>query len=313
MALPHPYHDSNGPNLPNGIPRHDPATYECSKITQKYDEGVCKDWKEEIDTLLVFAGLFSAVATAFLIDFYKWLPNTDSDAKFISTQVQKRINVYWFSGLSLALSSAFTGMLCKQWLRESDATGRTIGWKVDWIISTIPLLLEAALVLLFIGVMELLWRLEKIVAIPFVVIGAFGVLFFLFTTLEPSIQYFWVVWRRSLAPLRSQCPYKLPKAWLLVILFGRSFGWLTSIRPNILERGSAFPRLAERGPKLAKTCSSWKKYHLYWVKDNADTDASFMTGPTVEHYLGRYASWLMRHFYSPDLQTSLYRLFWNSI
>ncbi|KAK0492477.1 hypothetical protein EDD18DRAFT_1079535, partial [Armillaria luteobubalina] len=96
----------------------DTAAHDYFQVTQKYDEGACKDWKEEIDTLLVFSGLFSVVATAFLINSYKWLMNTDSDAMFLPDHVQKRTNVYWFSSLLLALSSASTGMLCNQWLRE---------------------------------------------------------------------------------------------------------------------------------------------------------------------------------------------------
>ncbi|KAK0477796.1 hypothetical protein IW261DRAFT_1312531, partial [Armillaria novae-zelandiae] len=201
----------------------DTAAYKCSHVAQKYDEGVCKDWKEEIDTLLVFAGPFSAVATAFLIDSYKWLLNTDSNAMFLPTQVQKRINAYWFSCLLLALSSAFIGIQCKQWLREyirdvgcssKDALYGLLTWKVEWIISTIPLLLQVALVLFFIGVLELLWLLDKTVAVPFTIIVAFMVLFLSFTTLAPSIQYCYVIGRRSLAPLPPQCPYKSLQAWL---------------------------------------------------------------------------------------------------
>ncbi|KAK0453707.1 hypothetical protein EV421DRAFT_702509 [Armillaria borealis] len=332
-VLPYPCCCSHGHNLPNGIPRPDAAAYECARIAQKYDEGACKDWKEEIDTLLVFAGLFSAVATAFLIDSYKWLLNntasTDSDTAFLPSQVEKRINVYWFLSLLLALSSASTGMLCKQWLREyiRDA-GRSSkdalcvrqmrleglsAWKVEGIISTIPLLLQVALVLFFIGMLELLWPLEKTVAIPFTVIAAFVILFILFTTLAPSIQYCSVVLRRTLAQLPPQCPYKSPQAWLLISLFNRIFCWMTSGRRKILHRHSQFSRVDLLGPKLARPFSSWSKYDLCWVKDNADTDASVITGPTVEHYLGRSISWLMRHFDSPNLQASLYHLFWNSI
>ncbi len=220
-------------------------------------------------------------------------------------------------------------MLCKQWLREyiRDA-GRSSkdalcvrqmrleglsAWKVEGIISTIPLLLQIALVLFFIGVLELLWPLEKTVAIPCTVIAAFMTLFFLFTTLAPSTQYCYVILRRSLAPLPPQCPYKSPQAWLLVSLFNRIFCWLTTVRRKIFHRRSTWSRSDLLGPKLARRCSSWSKFDLYWVKDNADTDASVISGPTVEHYLGRCISWLMRHFDSPNLQNSLYHLFWNSI
>lgn len=38
---------------------------------RKKDDDMMKDFNEEIDSLLVFAGLFSAVLTAFIIDVYK--------------------------------------------------------------------------------------------------------------------------------------------------------------------------------------------------------------------------------------------------
>ncbi|EEB98286.1 hypothetical protein MPER_02234, partial [Moniliophthora perniciosa FA553] len=46
---------------------------------EKYDDGMVKNWKEDIDTLLVFAGLFSAVVTAFLIESYQWLSEDPAD------------------------------------------------------------------------------------------------------------------------------------------------------------------------------------------------------------------------------------------
>ncbi|EEB98064.1 hypothetical protein MPER_02494, partial [Moniliophthora perniciosa FA553] len=45
----------------------------------KYDEGMVKSWKEDIDTLLVFGGLFSAVVSAFLIESYQWLSEDPAD------------------------------------------------------------------------------------------------------------------------------------------------------------------------------------------------------------------------------------------
>ncbi|KAK0215381.1 hypothetical protein IW262DRAFT_1496358 [Armillaria fumosa] len=329
-ALPHPYHDLNGHNWPNGIPKHDSAPYKCSRFAKKYDKGVCKDWKEEIDTLLVFAGLFSAVATAFIIDSYKWLLSTDSDATFLPAQVRKRINIYWFSSLLLALSSASTGMLYKQWLREyiRDVGRSSIdtlsirqmrleglsAWKVKAIIATIPLFLQAALLLFFIGVLELLWPLEKTVAIPLTIIVAIVVLFLLFTTIAPSAQYCYVILHTSSGHLPPQCLYKSSQAWVLVKLLHWIFSWLITIRPVILQSHHNFSRLDQLlRPKLGEPRSLWKIYDLYWVKGSADTDASVMTRVAVEPYLGRYISWLMRHFDSPKLQTRLYHVFWNSI
>ncbi|KAF9478479.1 hypothetical protein BDN70DRAFT_808714, partial [Pholiota conissans] len=90
----------------------------------------CDAWKEEVQTLLIFAGLFSAVVTAFLIESYKFLlpdpndaiiglltqiangpnttfsqPNSNLAASFTQTPSSVRINVFWFISLILSLAT----------------------------------------------------------------------------------------------------------------------------------------------------------------------------------------------------------------
>ncbi|KAK1221593.1 hypothetical protein PQX77_015606 [Marasmius sp. AFHP31] len=119
------------------------------KAAQKYDEDVSKGWKDDMDTLMVFAALFSAVVTAFTIESYRWLSKDPEDnIILILTQISRqlpslnisdeqgstssasfapfnpspssviRINSFWFLSIVCSLLSAFFGLLCKQWLRE---------------------------------------------------------------------------------------------------------------------------------------------------------------------------------------------------
>ncbi|ESK84095.1 hypothetical protein Moror_11437 [Moniliophthora roreri MCA 2997] len=123
------------------------------KEVSRHDEDMVKGWRDDIDTLLVFAGLFSAVVTAFVIESYQWLVEDPADTTvtllthLISVQVNGsqatpfeptqfkadassiRINVFWFLSLILSLTSALFGLLCKQWVREHqrDTTTRTPG------------------------------------------------------------------------------------------------------------------------------------------------------------------------------------------
>ncbi|KAI0094226.1 hypothetical protein BDY19DRAFT_879838, partial [Irpex rosettiformis] len=121
-----------------------------------YDEEKVKDTKEDVDTLLVFAGLFSAVLTAFLNESYQKLsPDTPSQMLAVMQQIALqtasynmvngminatsqppaeitditsqpfqpstsdiRVNILWFSSLIFSLITASFGMLVKQWLRE---------------------------------------------------------------------------------------------------------------------------------------------------------------------------------------------------
>ncbi|GAV99271.1 hypothetical protein LENED_000715 [Lentinula edodes] len=52
---------------------------ESMKRVDLYDDEMCRGWKEDVDTLLVFAGLFSAAVTAFIIESYKWLQPNNLD------------------------------------------------------------------------------------------------------------------------------------------------------------------------------------------------------------------------------------------
>uniref|UniRef100_A0A0W0G9E2 DUF6535 domain-containing protein n=1 Tax=Moniliophthora roreri TaxID=221103 RepID=A0A0W0G9E2_MONRR len=140
-----------GPSLPKAwnpeapyryaLPRDGDCWKECLKRVDKHDEERCRGWREDIDTLLVFAGLFSAVVTAFSVESYQWLDDGPDDAtahilyiiaaslnttglsvpepeEFVPSASAVRINAYWFLSLTLSLTAVLVGILCKQWIRE---------------------------------------------------------------------------------------------------------------------------------------------------------------------------------------------------
>ncbi|KAJ3518919.1 hypothetical protein NM688_g9374 [Phlebia brevispora] len=116
-----------------------------------HDCDVIEDFGDDVDTLLVFAGLFSAVVTAFVIVSYTMLqpdttqqsiqllsvlairsggfPGSDSflnstaatlpsSTAFQAPTSAITINALWFASLVLSLASALYGILAKQWCRE---------------------------------------------------------------------------------------------------------------------------------------------------------------------------------------------------
>ncbi|PSR97383.1 hypothetical protein PHLCEN_2v4328 [Hermanssonia centrifuga] len=123
---------------------------EMERTLRGVDRAKIEDCKEDIDTSLVFAGLFAAVLTPFLAESYQALsedPNVTSVAllRQISTQTRSYTitpgffnssavtedippfvapplalptNILWFASLTLAVVTASFGMLVKQWLRE---------------------------------------------------------------------------------------------------------------------------------------------------------------------------------------------------
>ncbi|EJD34946.1 hypothetical protein AURDEDRAFT_26386, partial [Auricularia subglabra TFB-10046 SS5] len=229
---------------------------ECSHHIEEHDEELCKAFRDEIDTLLVFAGLFSAIVTAFSIESYKWLSVSPADLNsYLLAQVMAllppnatgvtlpgqsmptltgavaaRINAYWFLSLTLSLSSALVGILCKQWVREFRHQPRTTGpelvgvrqtkyegfqaWWVREITSFLPLMLQLALGVFVLGVLELLWRLHRAVAVVVTIGASLTLMFYLATTIIPAVQHVLVFSSRALPPgaWQHQCPYKSPQS-----------------------------------------------------------------------------------------------------
>ncbi|KAI0697980.1 hypothetical protein BC835DRAFT_1269621, partial [Cytidiella melzeri] len=187
---------ASDPTAGSGEPRINPVNTgnqgwsAMASVVREVDEQKIKDCKEDIDTILVFAGLFSGALTAFLVESYQTLlqdpmdtiilllqqiasQNNSTTAPPISqpafqpTKNAIRVNVLWFGSFTLALVSASFAILVKQWLREylsGEYTSpqarlrvrhfRNPGlddWKVFEITAILPLLLQLSLALFLIG------------------------------------------------------------------------------------------------------------------------------------------------------------------
>ncbi|KAK1217387.1 hypothetical protein PQX77_019926 [Marasmius sp. AFHP31] len=240
-----------------------------SNHVRKYDNETTNGWKEDIDTLLVFAGLFSAVVTAFTVESYKWLSEDPADINVaLLTQISShlsganatvhtqavpfqpsppsiRINACWFLSLILSLSSSLFCLLCKQWLREHRRETHTRTqeeaqalrqlrrdsfekWGVPTLLSTLPCLLEIALLIFFAGVLDLLWTLQ---VSPVFITGGTAIVisgsFYLIITLLPGVStiasIFWDVKNMTSSQYphyEVTCPYKSPLAWAVFRIVG---------------------------------------------------------------------------------------------
>ncbi|GJE95032.1 hypothetical protein PsYK624_112110 [Phanerochaete sordida] len=119
----------------------------------EYDRSKIEKWTGELDNLLVFAGLFSAVVTAYTIESFSWLQEDSADttnkillqmsaqlasfsqspgfmnstapaapqnitsAAFQPESIDVTINMLWFLSLTLSLLAAFFAIAVQQWLR----------------------------------------------------------------------------------------------------------------------------------------------------------------------------------------------------
>ncbi|KAF5328202.1 hypothetical protein D9619_013361 [Psilocybe cf. subviscida] len=227
------------------------------------DSKQCNAWKEEVQNILILAGLFSAVVTAFIIESYQTLQGNPSDqiisilshiadqmntptgntshpaasptiSGFRPSNPNIRINIFWFISLVLSLSVALIGIITLQWLREHQRyddgmnvtqrfaifNARSDGlkrWHVPQIFAGLPLLLQAALILFFFGLIEFLITIRIDVAIPVAAAVAIPIIFLAATTVLPTLQLYtmhlpYLLRVSDHAP--APCPYKSPQALL---------------------------------------------------------------------------------------------------
>ncbi|TFK86196.1 hypothetical protein K466DRAFT_493286, partial [Polyporus arcularius HHB13444] len=132
---------------------------ECIEAVKTSYDQLLGRWKEEMDTLLVYAGVSSAVLTAFNVESYRLLQPDPSDAtlavlKEISAQLNGYaltppflnathtttsagltlkpfqapttavwLNTLWFSSLVFSIVSALLALFVKQWISEAMVGG----------------------------------------------------------------------------------------------------------------------------------------------------------------------------------------------
>ncbi|KAI0744415.1 hypothetical protein C8Q76DRAFT_637597, partial [Earliella scabrosa] len=127
-----------------------------AEVVKKYSDELIDQWNKEIDTLLVYAGLFSAVLTAFKVQSYTLLAPDPQDRlldtlqqifaqlgsfsinpSFVNSTIPAVtqtpvpppqpprsvvwLNTLWFSSLIFSLSEASIGIMVKQWINEYSA------------------------------------------------------------------------------------------------------------------------------------------------------------------------------------------------
>ncbi|KAJ7456182.1 hypothetical protein FB451DRAFT_1008798, partial [Mycena latifolia] len=59
---------------------------------EKYDKALVESWKSDMEGMLIFAGLFSASLTAFIIESYKTLvPDPSESTVQLLTQISRQL------------------------------------------------------------------------------------------------------------------------------------------------------------------------------------------------------------------------------
>ncbi|KAJ7271141.1 hypothetical protein C8J57DRAFT_1468283 [Mycena rebaudengoi] len=138
-----------GLNTPSGDSDSEAAAAKLWAVyvseAEKYDKALVESWKSDMNGMLIFAGLFSASLTAFLIESYKTLsPDSGNATVQLLEQISLQLaansngstfsvapptlftpspaalicNALWFISLGLSLSAALIATLLDQWARN---------------------------------------------------------------------------------------------------------------------------------------------------------------------------------------------------
>ncbi|PFH52675.1 hypothetical protein AMATHDRAFT_56728 [Amanita thiersii Skay4041] len=188
-----------------------------------------------------------------------------------------RINILWFLTLTLSLATAFIGILCIQWIRHYqsriDANNHKdaislrqmrydglLWWKVPEVLATLQFMLQTALILFCVGILELLWMLDKRAAIPITIVVGLTLAAIGLTSAIPVAQFLFYTGHRAV----PQCPYKSPLSWLYSRGFVRFLHWLMIVIEGIfLSSKSLLPHTNRSVAKRTNSkASSHNKYRF---------------------------------------------------
>ncbi|KAF9783430.1 hypothetical protein BJ322DRAFT_1070796 [Thelephora terrestris] len=214
------------------------------KEAEEFDKEFMQKYGEDLSTTLIFAGLFSAVTSAFITQVQPQLqsdPNEETAAllrvlihKIDNTtfggdapalpqwagppQAIIHVQCLLYASLFASLLAAFIAMLGKQWLsrygsidlrgsaieRSQDRQRKLNGvnaWCLSHVLESLPLMLQAALLLMGCALSRYLWEVDTTVAAVVVGMTSCGVLFYLSVVIVGAASI--------------NCPYQTPLSNLI--------------------------------------------------------------------------------------------------
>ncbi|TFK73551.1 hypothetical protein BDN72DRAFT_854769 [Pluteus cervinus] len=253
-----------------------------------YDLALCSRLTGELESLLLFAALFSAIVTAFAVGSYQWLQPNSPNPSPVPHSLAVQINFFWFVSLTISLSVGSIAILCLQWVRQyqgwpSEMTDSGtmalrrqvfegfIRWRVPDIIVALPMILQLALGFFGVGLIRLLWSLNRTVAISVSFVFLLSVSFVIGTTIAPVLQWMFEGRTPSHSWWNYQCPYQSPQAWLVyLVAWMFSFGRLKLYRSWGEYNRSLFDLRCERLPDYESRLFTAE---LDWLDDKFPVDS----------------------------------------
>ncbi|KAJ7113177.1 hypothetical protein C8R44DRAFT_236006 [Mycena epipterygia] len=174
------------------------------KLADEHDKEFQRKYSTDLDTGLIFAGLFSAVGSAFIIQIQQQItpnPPMGAPSQIVVVVVQSLLYVSLFTTLLAALLA----VLGKQWIMSYEAAGSrgTIAerglerqrkldglrkWKFDAVLQMFPLLLQLALLLFAVALSIYLWMVHVAIAVIVLTLTCLGVVTYIFLLVSTIIS-----------------------------------------------------------------------------------------------------------------------------
>ncbi|KAJ7154094.1 hypothetical protein C8R46DRAFT_445047 [Mycena filopes] len=192
------------------------------KLADEHDKEFREKYGTDLDTALIFAGLFSAVSSAFIIQIQSLLVHNVRTVIVVVQALQ-------YISLFTALLAALLAVLGKQWIMYYNTAGSRgtieerglerqrkldglVKWKFEAVLQMFPLLLQLALLLFATSISVYLFTVHLSIAIIVLVLTVAGFGAYLFLLISATIY--------------PDCPFQTPLTPLLVHVVSPVVDWL---------------------------------------------------------------------------------------
>ncbi|KAJ7812638.1 hypothetical protein B0H14DRAFT_3879583 [Mycena olivaceomarginata] len=191
-------------------------------ISDEYDREYLQKYGTDLDTSLIFAGLFSAVTSAFIIQIQPAIQSHGTPSLVIISQCLLYVS------LSLTLLAALLAVLGKQWLMYYFRCGGARVPSKHAVSSMFPILLQFALLLFSAALSIYLWKIHHALALIAVSFTSLGFSAYVALLLSNVIS--------------QDSPFRTPLAPLVAALIPKTF-WARSKKmlKHIATRALSLP------------------------------------------------------------------------
>ncbi|KAG9026007.1 hypothetical protein FRB95_009515 [Tulasnella sp. JGI-2019a] len=168
------------------------------RLADKFDQDMLISLNSNLDVLLIFAGLFSGIVTAFITSVV-----TPGSAERLPNYVRQ--SCMFYASLSCSLLAAAAAVLAKQWLQSYERTGQTgtremqsirrtekfLGakaWGLQPLVEVLPMLLLISLAIFFTALIDYLFQEITAAAVVVTMFASSGAAIYSLTVIVGAIS-----------------------------------------------------------------------------------------------------------------------------